>query len=430
MSSTNARPPLEIAIAGGGIAAMCLARALADLPNLRVQIFEARQDPGEDGQAFGLGSNAQKALEMMDPILRSAVDRAGGVRMDPSARIMLATPERGLGKWVADIGHKNPQIIVGRGAFQRELQKTIANIPIHMGRRIMKVEDEATATSKPGEMRLHLEDGSSILVDAVIGCDGVNSVVRTAVLLPEYPDSVKSSGTGSYHSRTIVPMEDGIEAFGDEYCDLKVQNVWIADRCVVLTDRFDSGRKMQIITSWGVKGERRWNRDQDWGELEGEVLKKDLEVEFGEFGSQVWKAFKNQPKIYAGAIKRHAETPTYVKGRMCLLGDAAQTISPAQGAGAGQAIEDALSLAIVMALVKSPEDISKAFRVYDGVRRPRRSDVARSSGEAGIFLHGRLEGVGLDVERMREYLGTWADNVHNYDLQKMVRALKEGMNKD
>lgn len=215
--------------------------------------------------------------------------------------MQLAAPEQGPGKWVADIGHQNPQIIVGRGAFQRELQKTIADIPIHTGQRIVKVEDEATATSKhPGQMRLHLEDGSSILVDAVIGCDGVNSVVRTAVLLPEHPDSVKSSGTGSYHSRTIVPMEDGIEAFGDQYCDLKVQNVWIADRCVVLTDRFDSGRKMQIITSWGVKGERKWSREQDWGELEGEALKKDLELEFGEFGSQVWKV--------GGKLRSHEST--------------------------------------------------------------------------------------------------------------------------
>ncbi|KAF2158579.1 hypothetical protein M409DRAFT_71561 [Zasmidium cellare ATCC 36951] len=446
MPSAGIRQPLDIAIAGGGIASMCLARALGDIPNLRVQIFEARQDPGEDGQAFGLGSNAQRALELMDPILRSAIDRAGGVRMDPSARVMMASPGQGHGEWIADIGHEIPQIIVGRGAFQRELQKTISHIPIHTGQRIIKVEDQAaSSTGNPCQVKIHLEDGSSRIVDAVIGCDGVNSVVRTAVLLPEHPESVKSSRSGSYHSRTIIPIQDGINAFGDEYCKLKVQNIWIGNGCVVLTDRFDDGKKMQLITNFG--GKRTWDREEDWGVLDGEVLKQDLAMEFGDFGKEVWavrglqwsgnpcyqcadcslKAHQRHAKIYAGAVKTHVQTPTYAKGNMCLLGDAAQTISPAQGAGAGQAIEDALALATVMAFVQSPEDIAKAFQVYDSVRRPRRSDVARSSGEAGLFLRGRLEGVGLDMEKMRQYLSKWADNVHNYDAAKMVQELKERM---
>ena len=86
---------LRIAICGGGIASICLAHALTIRhPDWEVKIFEASSTKREQSAAVGLGSNAQEALAMISPDLRKAVDEAGGVRMDPSARIMMVCPQR------------------------------------------------------------------------------------------------------------------------------------------------------------------------------------------------------------------------------------------------------------------------------------------------------------------------------------------------
>lgn len=82
--------PFKIAIAGSGIASLCLAHSLISKhPQWEVKIFEAGPELREEGAAIGLGSNAQEALQLMSPSLREALDEAGGTRMDPSVRIMI-----------------------------------------------------------------------------------------------------------------------------------------------------------------------------------------------------------------------------------------------------------------------------------------------------------------------------------------------------
>ncbi|MGP3913304.1 FAD-dependent monooxygenase [Nonomuraea sp. 10N515B] len=80
--------------------------------------------------------------------------------------------------------------------------------------------------------------------------------------------------------------------------------------------------------------------------------------------------------------------PTYVRGRVALLGDAAHAMSPDRGQGAGQSIEDAVVLAA--ALTDKPT-VEAALRRYDAERRPRtqatalgaRADGRRTTSTAG-----------------------------------------------
>lgn len=90
MQSTMAPPQLlRIAIIGAGISSVCLEQALTKHACLSVRVFEASTVLREDGAGIGLGSNAQEALRMMSPDLRTALDEAGGTVMEPSARIMM-----------------------------------------------------------------------------------------------------------------------------------------------------------------------------------------------------------------------------------------------------------------------------------------------------------------------------------------------------
>jgi 2-polyprenyl-6-methoxyphenol hydroxylase-like FAD-dependent oxidoreductase len=72
--------------------------------------------------------------------------------------------------------------------------------------------------------------------------------------------------------------------------------------------------------------------------------------------------------------------PTYVHGRVALLGDAAHAMSPDRGQGGGQSIEDAVVLAAALA---TEPGIDAALRRYDTERRPRTQATVRGARKDG-----------------------------------------------
>lgn len=103
----------------------------------------------------------------------------------------------------------------------------------------------------------------------------------------------------------------------------------------------------------------------------------------------LWAMFDSKP------------VPTFYQGHLAHLGDSAHASLPHQGAGAGQAIEDAAVLAAVLAdpSVRTAADIPMAFRAYDAIRRPRSQKVVSTSRVAGEVY--RFEGeMGDDLAKI------------------------------
>jgi len=69
-----------------------------------------------------------------------------------------------------------------------------------------------------------------------------------------------------------------------------------------------------------------------------------------------------------------------------LAGDAAHGMTPHQGAGAGQAIEDAYILASLIAASGGRHDlIPEISRIYNDIRCPAGNKVLHASRESGLF---------------------------------------------
>ena len=92
----------------------------------------------------------------------------------------------------------------------------------------------------------------------------------------------------------------------------------------------------------------------------------------------------------------------WTKGRLALLGDAAHPFTPResicsfncsdsvliyyyidQGQGAGQAIEDAATLSVVLATGTTPTDVPTRLKLYEEIRSKRAHTIQEFSRRAG-----------------------------------------------
>lgn len=97
--------------------------------------------------------------------------------------------------------------------------------------------------------------------------------------------------------------------------------------------------------------------------------------------------------------------PTFAKGRMCIIGDAAHAATPHHGAGAGLCFEDAAVLASLLAddKVQTSTDIEAAFATFDTSRRKRSQWVVQKSRRGGDLYELPTE-VENDVQKMAQEL--------------------------
>jgi salicylate hydroxylase len=125
----------------------------------------------------------------------------------------------------------------------------------------------------------------------------------------------------------------------------------------------------------------------------------------------------------------HKSTPTYANARVCIIGDAAHTASPWQGAGAGLVVEDALILGSLLRNISSVEEINAAFISFDAVRRPRCQAVVDSSREAGRVFCGQNPDVGTSAERMGNSLGPLFAHIEELSLETHKQAAHDEFQK-
>lgn len=132
-----------------------------------------------------------------------------------------------------------------------------------------------------------------------------------------------------------------------------------------------------------------------------------------------------KPDVWA--LFDHPPAPTYFKGCLALLGDAAHASTPHQGAGAGQAIEDAFILSNLLGKLDSGEEIEKAFHAYDAVRRPRSQKVVATSRDAAAIYEFEDEKLKSNLEMIERTLQMRYDWIWNEDLAQQLKQAQDIM---
>jgi salicylate hydroxylase len=130
-----------------------------------------------------------------------------------------------------------------------------------------------------------------------------------------------------------------------------------------------------------------------------------------------------KPDVWA--LFDHPPAPTYYKSRFAILGDAAHASTPHQGAGAGQAVEDAYILSSLLGQIQSVDDIEKAFKAYDTIRRPRSQKVVTTSREAAALYNFEDEELGSDLEKIKRRLDERYRWIWEEDMEEQKRSAME-----
>lgn len=215
--------PLSIAIIGSGIGGLALAIGLLK-QNVPFTIYESAAAFSAIGAGVGLGPNALRAMDMIDPRLRRMYDAISTGNSSPEKindmfDAMMAEP--GLGEKSGWHGAPVTSPHFTRTSAHRmgllDIMKSL--IPAEMvkfNKRAVEVEQ------KGNKVFVTFSDGETIEVDTVIGCDGIKGRTRKAVLGSRYPDEVHAKYSGVYVYRCLLPMEEAQKILGPLAGDAKM----------------------------------------------------------------------------------------------------------------------------------------------------------------------------------------------------------------
>jgi salicylate hydroxylase len=113
-----------------------------------------------------------------------------------------------------------------------------------------------------------------------------------------------------------------------------------------------------------------------------EGSKEDLLRCFSDFSPSVLKVLDSAEYIKVWQLRDQDPLPSYRRGRVVLVGDAAHSMTPHQGQGCNQAIEDAEGFRLFNQPGVSRDSISDLLTDFDRVRRPRASKIQNYTRQA------------------------------------------------
>jgi salicylate hydroxylase len=346
-------PRTSIAIIGGGIGGLAAAAVLLRA-GFDVQVYEQSGALGEVGAGINIGPNASRILRRLG--MADALERCGikpmtfDQRRWDDGRILLRAP---LGEAV-ESGFGAPYYTVHRRDLHRALADAVPADRVHLAHRFTQLMDHGDL------VEAHFANGTSVAADALIGADGIHSLVRHALFGPEQPHF-----TGCVAYRGLVQA--------DRLTHLQLErrnNIWMGPGRHFVHYFVAAGRLVNFVA---VIEEDSW-LGESWVDR-GEVT--DAVAAFRGWHDHVVSIIGAADETYKWALFDRSPLPRWSVGRVTLLGDSCHPMLPFMGQGAAQAIENAATLK--SCLVEFAGDVPQALRLYERLRLPRASRLQSMS---------------------------------------------------
>lgn len=340
----------SIAICGAGVAGLALAIRLSEL-GFKPVVYEARSRDAvmSEGEFFTLapnGMNALRAIDCCEKVIGAGIDTTQIEFINARGKTLAIADQS---DHAAVFGA--PSITLQRGALAKLLIERAdrANVPLHFDRAVSALRADAEGVS------LGFADGTESRAATVVGADGLRSSVRK-LTFPGYPEPrfTGAIGAGGCVDADIPPTAGAM--------------------------RMTFGRQGFFGYIKSLDGPVYWfnsyhgNEPPDVGLNPKELAACIREIHLHDPmpAPRILAAVKTLDRLYP--VFDMPQLPSWAKGRVVLIGDAAHAVGPHAGQGASMALEDAMVLAACMT---AERQVAKSFARFECLRRPRIAEVVR-----------------------------------------------------
>ncbi|KAH8111733.1 FAD/NAD-binding domain-containing protein [Phellopilus nigrolimitatus] len=397
-------PKFTIAICGAGIggvtAAIAIARLSSEKKDIRIDLYEAAREFTEIGAGVGMFSRPWNIMEALG--LEQELSKLSEVPILKEAHPRLAFQLRKSDQAT----HRNSfyDVMIPRGiaTFHRAdfLMSLAGQLdPVttskHFSKRLVSYTlPPISSPSSP--ITLNFKDGTTATCDVLVGADGIHSATRHTLLelaANEADDSdegrksaeilrgmVDPIWSGSVAYRGVIPREK-LEKLNPQHTAMQTAQNYMGKNKHVIAFPISRGRLVNVVAfcSWPEK---------EWTIFEGKTVeergKAELLEQYVGWEEEVQQLLQCMDSPSLWAINALKGLPVSSHSRVVLVGDAAHAMTPHQGSGAGQAIEDAYILASILAHpLTTLASLPAALKVYEAIRLPHANDVQRRSRENG-----------------------------------------------
>jgi 6-hydroxynicotinate 3-monooxygenase len=354
----------DIAIVGAGLGGVAAALLLSQ-EGYQVRLYEQASGFSRLGAGIQLGPNVMKILRRLG--LEAVVEAMG---CKPPSWISRNWDD---GAVLADVGLNRRRdhygaayVTIHRGDFHRLLTQALPQGAIVFNKRLAGVVDDGD------QVNLSFSDGSDAQADIVIGADGVNSIIREALLGHETP-----TYSGYVGHRAIFPAQR-LKSSGFEF--EPCVKWWSEDRHMMVYFLDDRHDELYYVT--GVP-------EPDWpiGLSSAPSSRDEMRAAFLGFHPIVQAIIDASTEVTKWPLLARPPLPLWSRGRLVLLGDACHPMKPHMAQGAAMAIEDAAMLVRCLEVEGGPAHYPQAFALYRANRMDRASHVQRVSN-ANTWLRG------------------------------------------
>jgi salicylate hydroxylase len=373
----------------GGLAA---AVAFAKKGFKHIEVFENAPGLGFVGAGIQIAPNLIRVLNRLGCWSGSSIEKDGTLVTDAAVIDGVTNSELALSdmsniRALYGFPHYTGHRASLAGTLYEAAQKEPA-ISFHFGETVQEI-----ISFGPGKVQFvvkHCEgEPRRLETDILIGADGIKSSVRNSLLqVLDLEGKVEDTGQACY--RILLSRMD-MEPYPELLKLLDGNSVkrWIGERRHIIAYPIDGHRIYNIATcqpdvnfagptdaTWTTKGS-----------------KTDMMSIYADFCPVVQQLLQLAPDgdIVEWRLRSHTPLAEWTHGAVALLGDACHPTLPHLSQGAAMAIEDAATLAEVVArLPGSGADgraIAKALKVYHLLRKERTATLVEMAAFSGRTLH-------------------------------------------
>lgn len=358
---------MTVLIAGGGVGGLTLALSLHER-GIPCTVFEAAAEVRELGVGINTLPHAIRELAALGllPALDACAVRTRELRYLNRFGQSIWTEPRGL-----YAGHDVPQFSIHRGRLRTLLwdavRERLGEASLVTSARLQSFSQDSSGVTA------QFANGSSASGSALVGADGIHSVIRQAL----HPDD------GGLRWKGILMWRGAVDWPVYEGGDVMAIAGDMAEKLVLYPIAAGSSPGTRL-TNWVVcvrkgDGSAPPPRREDWSRLGklDEVLPhlRRFRLPFLDVEAMV----RATPEFFEYPMCDRDPLPWWTRGRVTLLGDAAHPMYPFGSNGASQAILDARCLAALL----DQTDVPDALAQYEAERSPKTAAIVASNRQGG-----------------------------------------------